>query len=892
VFERLKYRWRCLFDKTVAEKDLDAELRSHIQHAIAENMSTGMNLDDARRAALRELGGIEQIKEECRDVRGTRAIESFLYDARFAFRSLRKRRGTSIVIVLILGFGMGVSGSLFSVIDGAFLHPFGYTDLKRFVALNQNFPRKDLSSYYFSAPEYQDVRTSNHVFVDVGAIREFNVNLTDTANPERVLGCAVTANMFKLAGDPPIRGRTFRPEEDRPGGEKVVVISYRLWQRRYFGNPAVLNSSIKLNGERYTVIGIAPRRFLLWDADLWVPLQVQVTENDRSRRDLFVTALLKNDRTRDQANVDLQNLARQIEREHIATNPEYDGFHLVAEKLQNAAFKDLQPALVVLLVAVGVVIVISYSNVGNLLLTRALSRKREIGLRLALGATAGRIVRLFAFESLCLSLTGGLLGFTIIRWCAPLMTAMIPPYYLSPEAEIGASFRLLFLTLGISLAMGLVIAMAPARQAFKFDLLDSLKSGGKQSNSDWSSRRLRSALIVGEIALTLVVLIGAGLMIKSYVRLTRSPLGFDPRGVLTLRIALSETRYPDAHQVLGFYQQLLEKSSALPAVESSALVLGRPMAENNVQDFMVEGREPTGTGTLPNAFYRIVTPKYFDVTRIPLREGRKFTEQDNSSALPAVIINETMARRYWPNESPLGKRIQLVKLDALTSTKTQPADDGSALTIVGVVGDARQRPDLLREIEPEFYVPFLQRVGQARNMALMVRTSLTPTAAAQTIRQQVIAIDPEQPVYEVSTLSKIVDTAFGPKKLALALLLIFAVLSLTLATVGLYAIISNSVAERTHEIGVRMALGADKQNILALVLRSGFRLTLGGLGIGLFAAFAVSRLMATVLTGVNAVDSAVYLSTALLLSTVAVLASYFPARRAAVVDPAIALRQE
>jgi putative ABC transport system permease protein len=891
VLKKFKYRFRFLFDKATAEQDLDGELRFHLEQEIHENIQGGMDPASARQAALRKFGGVEQIKEECRDVGGAQSIEILWQDIRYAFRLLRKKPKISALIVLILGFGIGVSGSLSSVIDGAFLHPFGYTDLKRFMTLNQTFPRKEQSSYFFSVSEYFDILNSNHAFAGVAAIRELSVNLVDGENPERVLGCAVTSNTFVLAGDPPIRGRMFSAEEDRPGGEKVVVISHRLWQRRYAGNSAILNGIIKLNGESYTVIGIAPPRFLLWDADLWVPLRLNVADNDRSRRDLFLTALLKPGISRDQGNLDLTNVARQLEQQHAGTNPEYAGFQLIANKLQEAAFKDLQPALITLLVAVSLLLVISYSNVGNLLLSRAMARKKEIALRMALGASPSRIMRLFALEALFLSIAGGLVGFAIINWCAPLLAAMIPPYYLSPEAEIGTSYRLFGITIGLSLVMGLVVAGVPALQAFKINLLDSLKEGGRNPTSEWSARHLRSALVVGEVALTLVVLVGAGLIIKSYLRLTQTPLGFNHRGVLTMRIALPRSKYPESSQVVGFYQQLLAKISALPGVETSTLVSSRLMSEGNVQDFAIEGRDQTGAGALPNANYRIITPEYFRVTGIPLRQGRQFTEKDDANVPQVAVINETMARRFWPNESSLGKRIKLVNVDARTNAQAEPVP-ASSLMIVGVVGDARQRSNLLREIDPEFYLPFLQRVSQSRDMALMVRTKGDPAALTRAVRQQLMTLDAEQPVYEVLTLSKIVDTAFGPKRLAVALLLIFAALSLLLAAVGLYTIISNSVAERTHEIGIRMALGAGRTNVLKLVLHNGLKLALTGLAIGLFAAFALTRLMATMLFGVSATDPLVFLNVSVLLVMVTLLASYFPARRATAVDPIIALRHE
>lgn len=818
-------------------------------------------------------------------------MEGWVQDIRYGVRRALKQPAISAVIVFILALGIGASGALFSVINGAFLHPFAYIDINRFLVLNESFPRKNLSSYFFSVPELVDIRNLNHVFDDVGAIREFSANLIDGDNPERVLGAAVTANIFSMTGNPPVRGRSFSTDEDRPGGNKVVVISYRLWQRRYGGNAHVFNKSVILNNDVYTIVGVMPQRYLLWDADVWTPLALNTAEPDRAARNLFVTGLLKSGMTIEQASADLQSLSHQLEQEYVNTNPDYAGLRIAPQKLQDAAFRDLQPTLLVMLGAVILVLLISYANVTTLLLARMTARYKEIAIRLANGASRFRITRLFIAEAVLLSVFGSILSFFLIRWSVPLIGSLIPSTYISPEANIGADYLVLVLTLGISLIMGIAVSLVPALQSFRFNLADALKEGGRKSVEDKRGRHARNGLVVIELAMALVVLVGAGLMIKSYLRLTDLKLGFNPEGVLTMRIALPQSKYSEDHQVADFYKELVRRVSSLPGVGSSAAASGRPMSEGNVQDFAVEGRPQQDGGALPNADYRIITPDYFTVTQISLREGRLFTEQDRADAQRVAIINETMARLYWPVESPIGKRIKLTNPDSQRAGQPAPESNDWWL-IVGVVGDARQRMNLLRDIRSEFYLPFLQRVGSSRDMALMIRTTVRPTTITEAVRQQVLALDSQQPVYEVVAFPAIVDRAFGPKRLAVIVLAAFAGMALVLATVGLYAIIANSVTERTHEIGVRMALGAQQSHVLNLVIGQGLKLILVGLFIGLLGAFGLSRVMSSMLFGVSATDSATFVAISLLLIIVAILATYIPARKATKVDPMVALRFE
>jgi putative ABC transport system permease protein len=850
------------------------------------------------------------------------SLERLLQDLRFGLRLVVKNPAASAGVVLILGLGIGAGTALFSIVDGAFLHPLAYRDAHRFVVLNQDFPRQELESWFFSLPEYLDLRSRTHAFQDLVAQRELTVNLTTRDRPERIHASEVSANTFPLIGVPPVAGRSFLPEEDGPGAPRVVLMGYDLWHRRFGADPRILKRTIALDGESYTVVGVMPYRFRLWGAELWFPLRLGAPDArgapgagsaggaaappggagrpdregqaDRGRRWLKLGGYLRPGVGMAAARADLLSLAAQLDREQRGAHPEVAGLRLNAILVRDGLIGDLRPALFVLLGAVSLLLLITGADVANLLLVRLSARAKELAVRGALGASSLRLARQLVTESLVLSFLGAAAGCLLAWGSLPLLLALIPPSYIGAEAEIRISPAAMAVAAGLALLMGLCVGLAPALHSRRPGALDALRGGGRGSGSGGGHRshgsRVRDLLVVGQIALALAVMAGAGLMIETYAHLTAVPLGFEPRHVLTLRVGLPETRYPRAEDRRGFYGALLERLRALPGVTAAAAASDRPMVELSHQAVSIQGRVEPG-GVTATAVTRVVSAEYFAAIGIPLRAGRVFGDQDQVRGLPVAIVNETMAKRFWPGSSPLGRQIG-------TGRHASPGNPGGAaagqrwLTVVGVVGDARQRPSVLAEVRPELYLPLAQTAEQARDMAILVRTAGDPAASTAAVERQVLALDPQQPIYEVLTLREIVARGFGPQRLTAALLVLFAALAFLLAVSGLYAVLAHAVSFKTHDIGIRMALGARAGEVRRLFVKQGAGLAAAGIGLGLIATLALTRLMADLLFGVSAGDPIVVAGAALLLTGVAVAAAYVPARRASLLDPMAALRSD
>jgi len=861
------------------------------------------------------------------------SLERLVQDLRFALRMVAKSPATSLGVVLILALGIGAGTALFSVVDGAFLHPLAYRDPHRFVVLNQDFPRQELKSWFFSLPEYLDLRSRAHAFQDLVAQRELTVTLTTRDRPERLQASEVSANTFPLIGVPPVIGRPFLPEEDGPGAPRVVMMGFDLWHRRFGGDPGILRRTIALDGETYAVVGVMPYRFRLWGADLWFPLRLgaadapgapgagtaggaaappggtarpdRVGMTDRGRRWLKLGGYLRPGVSVAAAAADLLGLARQLDREQRGAHPEVAGLELHTVLVRDALISDLRPALIVLFGAVALLLLITGADVANLLLVRFSARAKEIAVRGALGASPLRLVRQLVTESLVFAVLGAAAG-CLLAWASlPLLLALIPPNYIGAEAEIRVNPAAMAVAVGLALLMGFLVGLAPALQALRPAALDALRAGGRGAGAGSEGRRARSLLVVGEIALAMVVMAGAGLMIETYAHLTTVPLGFRPDHVLTWRVGLPATRYPRAEQLRAFYDELLRRLRALPGVTAAAAASDRPMAELSIQELTVRGRVEPG-GVTATAVARRVSPDYFTALGIPLRAGRPFGNQDLPGSLPVAIVNETMAKRFWPGASPLGRQIRAGRrassggpgaagpaVAAGAAAAAEATGPGERwLTVVGVVGDARQRSSVLAEVRPELYLPLAQTAEQARDMAILVRTTGDPAAWTAAAGRQVQALDPEQPIYEVLTLREIVSRGYGPKRLTAALLMVFAALAFLLAVSGLYAVLAHAVSLKTHDIGIRMALGARAADVRRLFARQGALLAAWGVGLGLAATLALTRLMAGLLYGVSAGDPAVVAGAALLLAGVAVAAAYLPARRAARLDPLAALRAD
>jgi putative ABC transport system permease protein len=800
-------------------------------------------------------------------------------DLRVAFLRLRKSPLSSLMIVLTLALCIGTSTALFSIIKGALLDPWPYKGQDRIVVLAGDFPKlgqSDMQSW--SIPEYVDLSRQTEIFDGTLAGVGHDVNLTDGDQPEHLHAVQITADGFRMLGVTPLLGRYFTPEEDRPGAEKVAVMAYGLWQRRYAGDPHIVGKTLRVAGESYQVIGVMPSRFRWWDANLWFPLGLDLSATDRSQRRLVAQARLRPGVSLKRAQAQLASLARRIESDHLGTNPEYERFGIKLRYLRDEVLRDLRLSLIVLLAFMIVVYLMACTNIANLLLAEAAARRREMAVRRALGASRGQLVRQLLVECLVFTLPGALMGLGLAVVIVRSVLTLIPYGYIPAEAVIEVGPSAAVFSLVLALVAAVLCGMAPAREASRPTNLEALREGGQRSIGTLQVRRFQDLLVVAEVVMALMVLAAAGLMIQSYVRLTAVSPGFDPKGVLTLRIALPADRYAESSQVAGFVQELLRRARSIPGVQAAGAVSTVPLTGGASRAVTVEGRSATELGVIPQANMRIATAGYFQTLRIPLVQGRTFGDQDVESSQPVVIVNQTMARRLWPGQNPLGKRM---KIGGATSTDPW-------LTVVGIAGDVRE-DSLDTEPRQQFYLPFPQRPFRGRDLALTVRSSLQPESLSRALREAVLALDPGQPVYDVRTLEEIVVSSLGAKRLTLVLLSIFGLTSLLLAGLGIFAVLAHLVNNRQQEIGVRMALGAQVQTVVGLFVGHGLRLAAIGLLIGLFIASFSSRVLASLVYGVSTSDPLTFAGIAVLFGIIAVVASYIPARRAARVDPVVSL---
>ena len=819
-------------------------------------------------------------------------MTSLLSEIRLAARSLGRSPGLSLVVLLVMTIGVGAATALFSLVEACLWKSMTYPVVDRWDAVRGRLPASNANVFLFSTAELSDFARLTEVFEHVGAVNSIPVALTDGEFPERI-GCArLTANVIPMLGIPPALGRAFRADEDTPGAPPVAVLSYELWQSRYSGSRDILGQPIRLSGVEHTVIGVMPPHYELWGAGVWVPLRLDPADRDRANRRLWVVATRKPGVTQQQANARLTALAKSFERDYGRTNPEYRGLELKVWNVYEAVIGGIRPALLVLLGAVALLLLVSCANVANLLLVRASARQREIGIRMALGASRWRIARQMLAESLLLSGAGGLAGLLLAVCCLPLLVRLIPVPWLTTEPElIRVDPAAALVAMSLTLGTGLLFGFAPAWQASRTRWTEGLKTG-RRTAGDRGGQAARSTLVVAEVALTMVVLAAAGLMIVSYRRLEGVDLGFRPDHLASFEINLPEPRYPRGEQAQVFYDTLLKNLATVPGVDGAAAVSGRPMADRTVdlsaQDFTIEGRPPVERA--PNANFRLVSPDYFRVMGVPVRSGRTFGDGDALDSPRVIVINETMARTFWPEGSAIGQRIHLGAQYQIRNARENTGPDTA--TVVGIVADVKQIRVIDAPVRPEFYVPLSQRPGQIRLMAIMVRSSRELTELAAPLRRAVASVDPGQPIHDLQGMDRIVADAFGPKRLTMFLLAFFASVTITLSALGLYALIAYAVAQRTHEIGVRMTVGATPRDIRTLVLGQGARLTGCGIVFGLAAALGATRLMASLLYGVSPTDPLLMAGVTVVLSAVGLLAADVPSRRAARIQPMDALRTE
>ena len=813
-------------------------------------------------------------------------METFFQDIRYGLRLLIKRPGFTVVAVIALALGIGANSAIFSVVNGVVLRALPYKDPDRMAIVWSKPPWGGTGGFPVTAGEFIDWRDQNQVFEQIAAFHSQPLNITGAGEPEFLGGVRGSASLFPLLGVEPKLGRTFAPEDDQPGAERVVIISHGLWERRFGSDPNIIGQKLSLNDEPYTVVGVLPAGFQFprkgempapyqfpRQADFYTPLAWSPAQAaNRDRNYLVVVSRLKPGATFEQADAEMNAIAGRLQEQYPQLNKEA----LVVPLHQQVVGK-VRTALLVLLGAVGFVLLIACANVANLLLARAASRQKEIAIRTALGASRLRVIRQLLTESVLLALVGGTLGLLLALWGIDLLLT-ISPSNLPRVETIGIDGRVFALTLAVSLLTGIGFGLVPAIQVSKPDLNDALKEGGRSSSVGFRHNRFRGLLVVSEVALSLVLLIGAGLMIRSFVTLLNVDTGLTVQNVLTLDIGLPRSKYTGPQQI-AFFQQVLSRMQSLPGVQVVGGVYPLPLSgAEEYMGFSVEGRA-SNPGETVSAGPRWVNGDYFKVMGIALLRGRELTERDNADSPRVMVINEAMAKAFWPDEDPIGKRVAFDRTNGTPNWRE----------IVGIAKDVKH-VSLDDTAKPEMYLPFDQ--FPMFFQTIVVRTTGDPLSLVAAARSEVLAVNKDQPISNVHTMEELVSNSIAQRRFNMLLLSIFATVALLLSAVGIYGVMSYSVAQRTHELGLRMALGAQSSHVVALVVRQGMTLALTGVGVGLAAAFALTRIMASLLYGVSATDTFTFGLIALLLSLVALLACYLPARRATRVDPMVALRYE
>jgi len=814
-------------------------------------------------------------------------METLWQDLQYGLRMLRKSPGFTLVAVITLALGIGANSAIFSVVNAVLLRPLPYKDPERLVMINHHYPKLDLRASV-SAVGYTHYREVGKSFENMTAFSGWAVNLTESGEPERLRGLMVTTTFFPTLGIEAVKGRTFSPGEDQAGRNHIVVISDGLWQRRFGSDPNFVGKTITLNGESYTVIGITPPGFRFGQefgqvSELWSPIaftQNQLQPGNWRNEFLSVIARLKSNVTFQQAQSELEIIAANVRQQYFGGGDANDAssWNLLQRSMNELVVGDIRLPLLVLLAAVGFVLLIACANVANLLLARAAARQKEIAIRAALGAGRWRVIRQLLTESVLLAVVGGALGLLLAYWGLRVLTTLSQTRI--PRAqEVNLDVSVMAFTLGVSLLTGVIFGLVPAFQSAKSDLHETLKEGGRSGTGTRSN--LRSALVVVEVALALVLLVGAGLLIKSFYKLQQVDLGFNPANVVTMRLSLPMSRYAEAHRVNGFFNELVSRTENLPGVEAVGLVNYLPLKAMGMElNVYVEGQPEN----LASVELLTSSRNYSNALGLELREGRFFDDRDREDTTYVAVVNEAFTRIFLPNEDALGKRVRIGGVNTPFPW----------YSIVGVIKDVKQQgPDAVAK--PELFMPHTQPLLGSmtlQSMSLVLRTDRNPEGSIAGVRAIVRELDPELPVYDVSTMQQLVSTSVATRRFNMFLVAILSALALVLAAIGAYGVMSYTVTARTREIGIRIALGARAVNVLSLVIKDGMRLAVVGLVIGIGGALALTRLMRTLLFDVTPTDPATFAGVAILLFVVALFACFLPARRASGFDPVDALRHE
>ncbi len=886
-------RFAGLFHKEQRNRELAEELESHLQMHIEDNLRSGMNQAEARRQALIKLGGIEQTKEKYRDRRGIPALETVLQDIRFGLRMLRKSPGFTIVALLTLALGIGANTAIFSVVNTVLLQPLPYSQPDRIVQLMRSFPVGNFTGISISqfmvwrnrTQEFQDMAAFDHDAAD---------NLMEGDRPETVAVVHVSAGYFAVFGAPVAMGRTFTADEDRPGGPHVVVISNGLWRNRFGGDTNLVGKAITLGGGPYEVIGVLGSSFAVDPpADLWLPLQADPNSTSQAHN-LRVLARLNPGITLAKAQAAMKLAAEEFHRKFPVTGLMGPQESSTAIPLRDVVVGNVRPALLVLLGAVGFVLLIACANMANLLLARATLRGREVAVRAALGAGRRRIVMQLLTESILLSIGGGALGFVLGYFGVRGLLAINPgniPRIGEYGSAVALDWRVLLFTLFVSVLTGILFGVLPAFHATRADLTSALNESGARSGSGLRQHKSRSIFVITEIALAVVLLVGAALLIRTFGALRSVNPGFELHSILTMQMRLTGPRFENASGIAQLAREGEQRIRSVAGAEAAALTDSVPLMSDDDLLFVINAHPPTDQLYSGDAQYRIVSPGYFDTFRIPLLRGRLFTDRDDGGGAPVVLINETMAKQFWPQSDPVG---ELITMGILMG----PEFAEPPRQIIGVVGDVRDI-GLNSSPEPTMYVPIAQLsdgvtaiLSRRLSMTWAVRTKVTPYSLNAAIQRELRAASGGLPVGHVRSMDQVVVESTARNQFNMTLLSIFAGIALLLASIGIYGVMAYTVQQRTQEIGIRMALGAQCGDVLRMVLRHGLWLCLVGIAVGLSGAFATIRLMKSLIFGVSPTDPLTFASVAVLLAGVAFIACWIPARRASRVDPMVALRHE
>lgn len=863
--------WRNLFHREQLERELDDELRFYLDEVVDRNISQGMSSDEARRAARMSMGSVEQVKERVRDARVGAWIASVVQDLRYGLIQLRRNPGFTAVAVITLALGVGANTAIFSVVDAVLLRALPFKDPKHLVMLWETEPSAPGGHFPVAGPDFKDWLVQNNVFQNIEAGTQDRGVLTGSGEPLLLTGDSVSPGVFGLLGIQPLYGRTFIPDESEPGRGHVIILSYGLWQRAFGGNKRIIGQNITLNGEAYSVVGVMPRQLRFpeiwnWKAEYWVPINFAqpAWKEDRSTHWLWVMARMKPGVTIDQARADMGAVSLRLAQQYPKTNK---GVITKVVSLHDQLIGNVRPMLMALFGVVSFLLLIACINVVSLLLARTIAREREIAVRLAVGCRRLRIVRQLLTESVFLFVFSSVVGLAVGWGALHLLLHTAPSGYIPNVTQVGLNSTVFASALLVAFLAGLLGGLVPAIQSSRMDLHETLKEGGRTLSSP--RQRFRSMLVISEIALALMMLFSSGLAIRSLVRLLDVNAGFDARNVLTLRVFLPKSSYPKPTQVVSFYQRVLTKVRSLPGVVSAAAATELPLLGGNNTTVYAEGHsfQENGSSALL-AEICWATPHYFRTLHIPLLRGRDFAASDTASSLPVAIVNRTMAKLLWPHENPIGKRF------------TENQNSPKWITVVGVVGDVHVS-GLNSGLSPEAYFPEYQDAKPTivLGLVLVIRTVVSPDSLVSAVRSAVQSIDNNIPIYQVRQLSEIVSASSGQERFLALLLMLFAVVALLLAAIGIYGVLAYSIASQRHALGIRMALGASRPDVLQLVLIQGMKLAFAGVTFGIVGALVFSRLLASLLYGVSPTDPLTFFSVSFILLGVAFLACYIPAHR-------------